>query len=275
MDEGHISEGNNSTLEELSDKLGNISDSVKRINKRLLCIIIVLIVMSIPLLFFGFWLFSEWLDDMGYKVYSQPEPSLDKPAIYVYADCDSKESVQDYLVDLRTDMPIKTVYPDAKHEGCSYSWDVTVEQNKPGLCVNDTNYHYLFWDAKYLSDADFKEGFCIKGDNTKDFLEEKLSKMGLSAEEIHDFVVYWLPRMNQNEYNLIQFTGMNGNDKYNDDFELHLMKDGNDVGQKFRVIMLWKPMNNNVEIKEQSLPHFERPDDEPYIIEWGGSEVNN
>ena len=42
------------------------------------------------------------------------------------------------------------------------------------------------------------EGFCVKGEDTAAFLEDALSKLGLNRKEANEFIVYWLPLMEQN-----------------------------------------------------------------------------
>ena len=203
---------------------------------------------------------------------------LDKPAIYVYGNKDSNEQIQNYTVSLTTNNEnnkIKTIYPNATIDGNTYSWNISVDKNKSGLVYDNQNYDYLFWDAESNIDFEFNNGFCIKGSNTKDFLEEKLYSMGLNEKEVHDFVVYWLPIMQNNDYNLISFVGMDKNDTYNKDFDLQLLDDGIPVGDSFRVIMVWKSVDEKIDIEEQTLPHFNRPTNKPYMIEWGGCEITH
>ena len=203
---------------------------------------------------------------------------VDKPAIYVYENKDSNEQIQNYTVSLSVNNEnnkIKTIYPIATIDGNTYSWNISVDKNKSGLVYDNQNYDYLFWDAESNIDFEFNNGFCIKGSNTKDFLEEKLYSMGLNEKEVHDFVVYWLPIMQNNNYNLISFVGIDKNDTYNKDFDLQLLDDGTPIGDSFRVIIVWKSVDEKVDIEEQTLPHFNRPTNKPYMIEWGGCEITH
>ncbi len=52
---------------------------------------------------------------------------------------------------------------------------------------------------------DLSKGFCVAGSDTESFLREKLTYMGLTEEEMNEFIVYWLPRMEHNRFNLISF----------------------------------------------------------------------
>ena len=52
---------------------------------------------------------------------------------------------------------------------------------------------------------DMSCGFVVKGEDTVPFLQDILAKMGLTDREANDFIVYWLPYMENNPYNLITF----------------------------------------------------------------------
>ena len=52
---------------------------------------------------------------------------------------------------------------------------------------------------------DFSKGFVVKGEDTEAFLQDKLAFIGLTPKEYNDFIVYWLPQMQNNKYNLITF----------------------------------------------------------------------
>ena len=46
---------------------------------------------------------------------------------------------------------------------------------------------------------DFKEGFVVKGSDSAEFLRETLSQMGLTPKEYNEFIVYWAPKLQENE----------------------------------------------------------------------------
>ena len=48
-------------------------------------------------------------------------------------------------------------------------------------------------------------GFVVKGEDTAAFLQEKLAYLGLTPREYNECIVYWLPRLEGNPYNLISF----------------------------------------------------------------------
>ena len=46
---------------------------------------------------------------------------------------------------------------------------------------------------------DLSKGFCVKGEDTAAFLEGALEQLGLTRREANEFIVYWLPLMEQNQ----------------------------------------------------------------------------
>ena len=67
------------------------------------------------------------------------------------------------------------------------------------------NLYALYWEGIYNIDNNLTEGFVVKGTETIEFLEDKLSKLGLNEYEAEEFIVYWLPILQKNEYNYIRF----------------------------------------------------------------------
>lgn len=66
-------------------------------------------------------------------------------------------------------------------------------------------YSYLFWEGTCPGAYDLSKGFVVKGEDTKDFLQEKLAFLGLTPREYNEFIVYWMPLMQDHPYNLISF----------------------------------------------------------------------
>ena len=104
----------------------------------------------------------------------------------------------------------------------------------------------------------------MKGSETAKFLEEKLSEIGLNAKEANEFIVYWLPRMQENKYNLITFQ----TEAYTDVAKLHITPEPDSI---LRVFMAYKELEEPIEIEEPAIPPFERKGFT--VIEWGGAEV--
>ena len=49
------------------------------------------------------------------------------------------------------------------------------------------------------------DGFVVRGADAAEFLVEKLAILGLNARESEEFIIYWLPKLQGNEYNYIRY----------------------------------------------------------------------
>ena len=131
--------------------------------------------------------------------------------------------------------------------------------------ADGSHHRYLFWDAvNCRTEFDFSKGFCVAGSDTESFLKEKLSYMGLTEDEMNEFIVYWLPQMEHNKYNLISFQS----DKYTDTAKLNITPSPDSM---LRVFMTYAPLEEAVDIEPQELSTFERKGFT--VVEWGGSEI--
>ena len=104
----------------------------------------------------------------------------------------------------------------------------------------------------------------MKGADTAAFLEDALAKLGLNRREANEFIVFWLPMMEQNPYNIISFQS----DIYTESAKLDITPAPDTV---IRVFMAWQASDEFVEMEAQELSAPER---EGFtVIEWGGTEV--
>ncbi len=178
-----------------------------------------------------------------------------KPVIYLYP-----TEVTDITVKLNFNGELFVSYP-AYDDG----WDVTAYPD--GTIINKADsqeYSYLFWEGYSDFEYDFSTGFVVKGEDTEAFLREKLKFMGLLPHEYNEFIVYWLPVMIGNPYNLISFQ----QEAYTDNATLKISPTPDSIQ---RIFMVFKPLDEKIEIAEQELEPFSR---EGFtVIEWGGSEV--
>ena len=177
----------------------------------------------------------------------------EKPVIYLYP-----EQEQEVSVRLDYDGKLTCAYP-AYDDG----WNVTAAPDGTLTDESGKEYNYLYWEGETDQEYDFSEGFCVAGEDTAKFLENALDRLGLTRREANEFIVYWLPRMEQNEYNLISFQS----EAYTDCARLNVQPQPNTV---IRVFMAYKPLDHYQEIPEQSLSTPERSGFT--VVEWGGSE---
>ncbi len=186
---------------------------------------------------------------------SDPEsmPIAEKPVIYLYPKEETEVSVQ-------LDVNGETLFTYPAYEN---GWEVTAYPD--GTLLSDGRmYSYLFWDAALQAEYDMSQGFVVKGEDTEAFLVEKLQYLGLTPQEYNEFLVYWLPRMVGNNYNLITFQ----EEAYTDNAVLTITPQPDSMQ---RVFMVYKPLQEEIEIEEQTLMPFERSGFA--VIEWGGLEL--
>jgi hypothetical protein len=175
-----------------------------------------------------------------------------KPVIYLYPTEKTQVSVS-----LEFDGRLTCTYPDYGD-----GWNVTAYPD--GTLINQEDgkeYSYLYWEGITDAQYDFSKGFVVKGEDTAAFLQDKLSEIGLTPTEYNEFIVYWLPLMQDNTYNLITFQG----EAYTDTAVLHISPEPDSL---LRVFMAYKPLTQYQEIEEQVFPAFERKGF--VVVEWGG-----
>ena len=191
---------------------------------------------------------------LGLTACVQQEECAAKPVIYLYPEQETTVSVSlDYAGTLTATYP-------AYENG----WTVTAEPDGTLYDENENEYSYLFWEGENNTDYDFSKGFCVAGADTADFLREKLAEIGLTPREYNEFIVYWLPKMQDNPYNLISFQS----EAYTDAAKLDIDPTPDSV---LRVFMAWKPLGRPQTIEPQTFTPFAR--DGFTVVEWGGCEV--
>ena len=124
-----------------------------------------------------------------------PEKSK-KPVIYLYP-----EEITEVDVKVNLDGKFTTTYPKYND-----GWNVVAEPDGTLHALdNKDSYYCLFWEGVVNYTPDFSTGFVVEGLKTEVFLEEVLTKLGLNDRERNEFIIYWLPYMQENAYNLISF----------------------------------------------------------------------
>ena len=185
---------------------------------------------------------------------NDPSLTLAKPVIYLYPEEEIEVTVR-----LDLDGSLTCTYP-AYDDG----WTVTARPDGTLTDANGQTYNYLYWEGVSHAEYDLSQGFCIPGADTAAFLEDALAQLGLNRREANEFIVYWLPRMEQNPYNLISFQSS----AYADHAVLTVTPEPDGL---LRVFMVWKPLESPVELPAQDLPVFSRSGFT--VVEWGGAEV--
>ena len=182
------------------------------------------------------------------------EECAEKPVIYLYPEQKTAVSVSlDYAGTLTATYP-------AYENG----WHITAEPDGTLYDEAGNEYSYLFWEGEDKTDYDFSKGFCVAGVDTADFLRETLAEIGLTPKEYNEFIVYWLPKMEDNSYNLISFQS----EAYTDAAKLDIDPTPDSL---LRVFRAWKPLSKPQTIEPQTFTPFAR--DGFTVVEWGGCEV--
>ena len=179
-----------------------------------------------------------------------------KPVIYIYPEKDGTV----VNVSLSDPERITCSYPE-------YNDGWTVVADKDGTLKEvgkERSYYSLYWEG-LIHKKEFKDGFVVKGEDTAEFLEEKLEILGLNEKEAEEFIIYWLPKMENNNYNLIRFLET---DELNEEMKLEIDPKPDTL---IRIQMQFKPLVFEKDIPEQQLEKVTR--DGFTVVEWGASEV--
>lgn len=179
------------------------------------------------------------------------ETTIYKPILYLYPESDMEINVS-----FEHPEYIKTSYP--KYDD---GWQVEAKTNGD-IYFNDRYYYALYWDEISQNKVDFVTGFYVESDDAINFLEEKLAIIGLTEREANEFIMYWLPILEENKKSLVYFELTRERESFN---RLIITPEPDSM---LRVAIHIKKVNKKVDIKEQNLQTFER--NGFTVVEWGG-----
>lgn len=180
-----------------------------------------------------------------------------KPVIYLYPE---EKTVCSVKLDLNGEFTC--TYPAYGEDGWS---NFTAYPDGTLIFPDGMEYYALYWEGMQKTEWDFSEGFCIAGADTAEFLEWALAEQGLTRREANEFIMYWLPIMQENPYNVISFQ----TDAYTEGADLDIEPAPDSV---LRVFMAFYPRETAVEMEPQ---RFECSTRQGFtVVEWGGSQVD-
>ncbi len=182
----------------------------------------------------------------------------EKPVIYLYP-----EQRQKINVKLDYEGTLSHTYP--KYYGDC--WTVTAEPNGTLWDENNQEYYALFWEGTLSKQIIPTDGFIVAGKETASFLEDKLAYLGLNRREANEFIMYWLPRMENNAYNFIHFSGK----QYEELAELEITPKPETI---IRVMMLTQPLKSRMDYPLQDLSTLKKTRKGFTVVEWGGSIID-
>ncbi len=201
--------------------------------------------------------YSQEVITMPDGIYEETmQPAFAKPIIYLYP-----TKTTNVTVKLGHPELLSTSYP-------KYNNGWTVRAEPSGKLIDKKTgreLYSLYWEGNNSNAKVEKDGFIIKGKDTAKFLEEKLAKLGLTAREAEEFIIYWLPKMEKNKYNYIRFQT---SEQINSYMPLNVSPKPDTV---IRVFMAFKPLQYKINVTEQKLPTAERKGFT--VVEWGGTEL--
>jgi hypothetical protein len=183
---------------------------------------------------------------------------LEKPVIYLYP-----TERQNVHVKLNYDGTLTHTYPKYTEKG----WNVTAEPNGTLWDENGLEYYALFWEGEPNDPIIPTDGFVVSGAESGAFLEEKLAFLGLNRREANEFIMYWLPRMENNPYNFIHFSG----EQYTALAELEITPKPEQI---IRVMMLTQALNSRINFPVQDLSALQKTRKGFTVVEWGGSVIH-
>ena len=236
-----------------------VQESKEKTGKKYIWLILVvlfvlLIVLPVLLLVIGILLFAVIYSIRGEEPAIIEERDL-KPVIYLYP-----EETMDVSVVLEYDGELTCTYPEYND-----GWHVTAQ---PDGTLTDSEsgkeYSYLFWEGISDTEYDMSKGYVVAGEDTAAFLQDVLARMGMTPREYNEFIVFWLPRMQDNPYNLITFQ----QEVYTESADLYINPQPDSV---LRVFMAYQVLEEPITVEAPELVPFER---EGFcVVEWGGTEV--
>ena len=182
-----------------------------------------------------------------------------KPIIYLYPTVETEINVR-----LWTPETLSHTYPKYNSE----KWWNVIAQPNWDLEDMDTwrKLYALYREWKSDKETNFYEWFVVAWKDIIPFLEEKLAILWLNEREAEEFIVYWLPQMENNKYNVIRFETI---EEQNKNMPLNIIPAPDTV---IRVMMDWKAIDEPIDIPEQQLTAPERS--WFTVVEWWGSPRN-
>ena len=215
-------------------------------------IITILLVLPIIIIIVGaiVLIYDEFKRTSSYPV------GVDKPIIYLYPSKETKVSI-------KTGKPENLTHTYPRYND---SWEVIAKPNGELTDLKTgRNLYALYWEGINTIEPNMQEGFIVKGEDTIEFLEEKLEFLGLNERETEEFIIYWLPKLENNKYNFIRFQTM---EEIDNNMPLKIDPTPDTI---IRIVMEFKGLEKEITVQEQEL---QKPKREGFVVvEWGGTEI--
>ncbi len=199
-----------------------------------------------------------WRDTFGrlakfQKAAFLPAVECGKPVIYLYP-----EKTTDVSVKLYPQGGFTVTEP--AYDG---GWNVRATPKGELTNLKDgKTYPYLFWEGRGGLYETPKQGFVVAQKDVYAFLVEKLSALGLNAQERADFIEFWEPRMTGSPWYFVTFMGNRTMDAL---APLEISPKPDTV---IRVLMDFLPLEKPIPVEGFRIQTPKR--DGFTVVEWGG-----
>ncbi|MBD3638345.1 MAG: hypothetical protein HUJ25_13420 [Crocinitomicaceae bacterium] len=180
-----------------------------------------------------------------------------KPIIYLYPE-------KDQIVEVNLNFKGKLTHTYPKYKD---GWKVLAKPDGTLIDGEGKEYYALYWEGNNQKEFTVNEGFVVPGNQTAEFLEESLAILGLNRREANEFIVFWLPHLEDNPYNLIHFSS----DEYEAMAQMKIQPQPETI---IRVMMVYQPLSEPIEIPVQDLNKLKKERKGFTVVEWGGSELS-
>jgi hypothetical protein len=201
----------------------------------------------------------------------ETEFKVKKPVIYCYSD-------QNTNFDFRL-IPIGALTFTYPSVDSTQAWQMKLENNVLSDQNSQQNYPYLFWESQQKNihfelssikqNKDEIGGSIISKAEIVSYLDSTLTALGFNFNEKTDFITFWAPQMQKENYYLIQFVQNNQCDQF---AKYKINPSPNHLN---RIYMLFAGNNQPdfpFEVSPQILKPLER--NGFYIVDWGGIEID-
>lgn len=186
----------------------------------------------------------------------QYEDGVAKPIIYLYPE-------KDMLVNVSLDFDGELTHTYPKYNA---GWNVLAKPDGTLYDEHGKEYYALYWEGDNRKEFTVDEGFVVPGSKSAEFLERSLEALGLNRREANEFIVYWLPKLEQNAYNLIHFS----TSEYEEMAQLKISPQPETI---IRVMMVYQPLDAPTDIPMQDLSKMKVERKGFTVVEWGGSQL--
>ena len=181
-----------------------------------------------------------------------------KPIIYLYP-----EVITDINVQLSYDGKLTTTYPKYPENG----WEIKAQPDGTLIDENGRKYYALYWEGEPREALGISEGFVVSKEETITFLEKKLELLGLNEKETNEFIIFWLPMLKKNPFNLIHFSG----EDYLKKAQLNISPTPD---TEIRISMIFQGLDEEIDFPKQDLSPLYKTRKGFTIVEWGGQQLS-